>query len=43
MFIHEIENWSSFRWNIKSLSDEIAWINRAIVYLVERLSTIGFE
>ena len=33
MFIHEIEN----------LTDEIAWINRAIVYLVERLSTIGFE
>ena len=43
MFIYEIENWSSFRWNIKSLSGEIARINRAIVYLVEQLSTIGFE
>ena len=33
----------SMKEKIKSLSGEIAWINRAIVYLVERLSTIGFE
>lgn len=43
MFIHEIENWSSFRWNAERLSDAIALTNRAIGYLVGRLSTIGFD
>lgn len=44
MFIHEIENWSSFRWNAERLSDAIAPDQtRAIGYLVGRLSTIGFD
>ncbi|WP_448780881.1 DUF4172 domain-containing protein [Bacteroides congonensis] len=43
MFIHEIENWTSFRWNADSLSDAIARTNRAIGYLTGRLSTIGFD
>lgn len=43
MFIHELENWTSFRWNTERLSDVIARTNRAIGYLSGRLSTIGFD
>ena len=43
MFIHDIENWTSFRWNAETLSDAIARTNRAIGYLTGRLSTIGFD
>lgn len=43
MFIHELENWTSFRWNTERLSDSIARTNRAIGYLSGRLSTIGFD
>lgn len=43
MFIHDTENWTSFRWNADTLSDAIARTNRAIGYLTGRLSTIGFD
>jgi len=43
MFIHEIENWTSFRWNAVRLSEPIARTNKAIGYLAGRLSTIGFD
>lgn len=43
MFIHEIENWTSFRWNAVRLSELIARTNKAIGYLAGRLSTIGFD
>lgn len=43
MFIHEIENWTLFRWNANRLSEQIARTNRTIGYLAGRLSTIGFD
>lgn len=35
MFIHDTENWTSFRWNADTLSDAIARTNRAIGYFLE--------
>lgn len=43
MFIHEIENWTSFKWNVNQLSDLTAKTNRAVGFLAGRLSTIGFN
>jgi len=40
MFVHEIENWMSFKWNAVRLSESIARTNKAIGYLAGRLSTI---
>ncbi|MDR0937790.1 MAG: Fic family protein [Mediterranea sp.] len=42
-YIHEIENWTDFRWDAVQLSDPIARTNRAIGYLQGRLSAIGFD
>ena len=33
LFIHEIENWTSFRWNAACLSELSAPTNKAIGYL----------
>ncbi len=43
MFIHEVENWTSFRWDTNKLSDTIARVSKAIGFLAGRLSTIGFN
>lgn len=43
MFIHESDNWTSFRWNSDKITDVLARVNKAIGFLAGRLSTIGFD
>lgn len=38
MFIHQIENWTSFRWNAARLSEPIAWTNKAISSEIEGIT-----
>lgn len=43
MFIHEAENWTSFRWDKDKITELLARTNKAIGFLAGRLSTIGFD
>lgn len=43
MFIHEIENWTSFHWDAVRLSEVIGRASKAIGFLTGRLSTVGFD
>lgn len=43
MFIHEIENWTSFHWDAVRLSEIIGRASKAIGFLTGRLSTVGFD
>lgn len=43
MFIHETDNWTSFRWDSDKIADLLARTNKAVGFLAGRLSTIGFD
>lgn len=43
MFIHETDNWTSFRWDSDKIVDLLARTNKAVGFLAGRLSTIGFD
>lgn len=43
MFIHETDNWASFRWDSDKIADLLAQTNKAVGFLAGRLSTIGFD
>lgn len=43
MFIHEKDNWTSFRWDSGKITDLLARTDRAIGFLAGKLSTIGFD
>lgn len=43
MFIHETDNWTSFRWDKDPITELLARINREAGFLAGRLSTIGFD
>lgn len=43
MFIHETDNWTSFRWDSDKITDLLIRTNKAIGFLAGRLSTIGFD
>ena len=43
MFIHEQNDWTSFRWDSARIEEVLARANRSIGFLAGRLSTIGFD
>lgn len=43
MFIHETDNWTSFRWESDKIADLLARTNKAVGFLAGRLSTLGFD
>lgn len=43
MYIHEIENWTSFRWDAAQLAHTLEKTGKSIGFLFGRLSTIGFD
>lgn len=43
MFIHETDNWTSFRWDSDKIVDLLARTNKAVGFLAGRLSTIGLR
>jgi len=43
MFIHERKHWTDFTFDAERLSNRIAEANKAIGFLMGRLSTIGFD
>lgn len=43
MFIHETDNWTSFRWDSDKIVDLLARMNKTVGFLAGRLSTIGFD
>lgn len=43
MFIHEIDNWTSFKWDAGQLAYNLEKTGKSIGFLFGRLSTIGFD
>lgn len=43
MYIHETENWTSFRWDAAQLAQSLERTGKSIGFLFGRLSTIGFD
>ena len=43
MYIHEHKEWPSFSWNKELVSEKLNKVNKAVGYLMGRLSVIGFN
>lgn len=43
MYIHEHKEWPSFSWNKELVGEKLNKANKAVGYLMGRLSTIGFN
>lgn len=43
MYIHEHKEWPSFSWNKELVGEKLNKVNKAVGYLMGRLSTIGFN
>ena len=43
MYIHEHKEWPSFSWNKELVSEKLNEVNKAVGYLMGRLSVIGFN
>ena len=43
MYIHEHKEWPSFSWNKELVGEKLNKVNKAVGYLMGRLSVIGFN
>ncbi|MBU3836562.1 MAG: DUF4172 domain-containing protein, partial [Candidatus Phocaeicola merdigallinarum] len=43
MYIHEHKEWPSFLWNKELVGEKLNKVNKAVGYLMGRLSVIGFN
>ena len=43
MYIHEHQEWPSFSWDKELVSEKLNQVNKAVGYLMGRLSVIGFN
>ena len=43
MYIHEHKEWPSFSWNKELVGEKLSKVNKAVGYLMGRLSVIGFN
>ena len=43
MYIHERENWTTFRWNASALTTLLEEVSRKQGLLYGRLATLGFD
>ena len=43
MYIHEHKEWPSFSWNKVLVGEKLNKVNKAVGYLMGRLSVIGFN
>ena len=43
MYVHEHKEWPSFSWNKELVGEKLNKVNKAVGYLMGRLSVIGFN
>ncbi|WP_294590016.1 DUF4172 domain-containing protein [uncultured Phocaeicola sp.] len=43
IYVHEHKEWPSFSWNKELVGEKLNKVNKAVGYLMERLSVIGFN